>query len=192
MARVAERKAALAQWCRDTLPAGEPIVLEFGCGHGHFLTAYAQAFPELTCVGIDIIHRRIEKANEKARKRSLDHLHFIKAEADEFVEALRGHTTVAAFFMLFPDPWPKKRHFKHRMVQTEFLAEIASLAAPGTRFHFRSDHTGYHRWTSSLLYAHPQWEILPDAPWPFEQETVFQSHMESYHSVIAQVVASGQ
>ena len=143
MARVAERKAALAQWCRDTLPAGEPIVLEFGCGHGHFLTAYAQAFPELTCVGIDIIHRRIEKANEKARKRSLDHLHFIKAEADEFVEALRGHTTVAAFFMLFPDPWPKARHAKRRLVNDSFLRLIMKRMRKNGRVLIATDEAGY-------------------------------------------------
>ncbi len=187
LARVAQRKAELFQWCRQQLPADEPIVLEFGCGHGHFLTAYAEAFPSRTCVGIDIIHRRIEKANEKARKRGLDRLHFLKAEADEFVEALSGHTRVAAFFMLFPDPWPKKRHFKHRMVQPDFLEAIAGLAEPQARFHFRSDHTGYHQWTANHLYAHPRWDILPEAMWPFERETVFQSHMESYHSVIAQV-----
>ncbi len=186
-ARSRQRRQELAKWCRTHLDPAEPFVLEFGCGHGHFLAAFAEAHPERHCVGIDIMTKRIEKATAKAAKRGLDRLHFLKAEADEFLAALRGYARAELVFMLFPDPWPKKRHHKHRMVQTGFLDELADVTVPGGRFCFRTDHDDYHLWTADHLYRHPRWEIQPAEPWPFEYATYFQGHMEAYRSVIGRV-----
>lgn len=180
-----QRQAELATWCRQHLPAGEPVVLELGCGHGHFLTAYAEQHPELCCVGLDLISRRIEKATAKATKRGLTRLTFLKAEAGEFLTAIKGHTLADQIFMLFPDPWPKKRHFKNRMVQADFLTELAEVTTSEARFHYRTDHDGYYFWTADHLWQHPQWEIQADATWPLECETVFQSRMTSYRSLVA-------
>ncbi|MBC2595511.1 tRNA (guanosine(46)-N7)-methyltransferase TrmB [Ruficoccus amylovorans] len=179
------RRLELSRWCQAHLDPREPFVLEFGCGHGHFLTAYAEANPRRNCVGIDIMTKRIEKASAKAAKRGLNRLHFLKAEADEFLDALRGHARASLVFMLFPDPWPKKRHHKHRMVQDEFLNELAEVTTPEARFCFRSDHEGYHRWSADHLYRHPRWEIRADEHWPFEHETYFQGHMESFRSIVS-------
>ncbi|MDP0498256.1 MAG: tRNA (guanosine(46)-N7)-methyltransferase TrmB [Verrucomicrobiota bacterium JB024] len=187
-ARSRQRRRELANWCREHLDPSEPIVLEFGCGHGHFLTAFAQAHPERRCVGVDIMTKRIEKATAKAAKRGLDRLHFLKAEADEFLDALQGHARADLVFMLFPDPWPKKRHFKHRMVQDGFLHELAAITVPGGRFCYRTDHNGYHFWTADHLYRHPRWELDPAEPGPFEQETHFQGYMEAYRSLVARAL----
>ncbi|QYY36611.1 tRNA (guanosine(46)-N7)-methyltransferase TrmB [Ruficoccus sp. ZRK36] len=185
LARSRQRCRELSAWCQEHLDPAEPIVLEFGCGHGHFLTAYAQAHPDRTCVGIDIMTKRIEKATSKAAKRGLDKLHFLKAEADEFLAALKGRAQAELVFMLFPDPWPKKRHHKHRMIQSGFLEELAEVTLPGGRFCYRTDHAGYHLWTANHLYEHSRWQISPQEPWPFEQETHFQGYMDAYRSIVS-------
>ena len=95
---------------------------EIGCGHGHWLTSYAKK-PSHNFVGIDLISKRIEKANAKVEKRNLYNVCFCKAEANEFLEFCDYE--LSNTFIMYPDPWPKKRHFKRRLVQLSFLELLA-------------------------------------------------------------------
>lgn len=113
---------------------------EIGSGHGHFLAAYAHAHPAELCIGIDIIGERVERAQRKRDRASLANLHFIHAEARLFLETLPADATFSRLFILFPDPWPKLRHHKHRIMQPDFLASVAARAGEGAplfphRFH---------------------------------------------------------
>ena len=184
-----QRKAALLHECETALAGEGRILFEAGCGHGHWLTSYAECHPERACVGIDLISHRIRKGQEKGAKRGLTNLHFIKAELGEFLEVLPARVRFDLTVLLFPDPWPKARHHRRRMVQSEFLDVVAERTDPGGLFCFRSDDRPYYEWTVEHLEAHPQWEIDPDAQWPHEMETYFQSMMDEYFSVIARRVA---
>ena len=179
------RKAALLEACETALASTDRILFEAGCGHGHWLTSYAEANPQETCVGIDLISHRIRKGQEKCAKRGLQNVQFIKAELGEFLEVLPERIRFDRTVLLFPDPWPKARHHRRRMVQTELLDTLAARTDPGGWFCFRSDDRPYHEWTVELLQAHPLWEIDASAGWPHEMETYFQSLMSDYTSVIA-------
>ncbi len=156
------------------LPEGVKLTVEFGSGHGHFLTAYGQAHPDEWCVGIDMITRRVRLSEAKARKRHLERVIFIKSEAMEFLEALAGRWTVERSFMLFPDPWPKSRHHKHRMLQPRFLGLLASVSSPGGELFFRTDHVENFSWAVERVDEHPDWVRRKETVWPFEVETYFQ------------------
>jgi tRNA (guanine-N7-)-methyltransferase len=191
-ARTAEHRERLAQR-RETLqgafdqifPSGKTSFFwEVGCGHGHFLTAYAQAHPEKLCVGIDIASDRIGRAVRKRDRARLGNLHFLQAEARFFLEALPPQVRFSDVFILFPDPWPKLRHHKHRILQAAFLDAVAARMAPGGRLLFRTDHEPYFQDAVAVVDAHAQWQRM-DEPWPFEFETVFQSRAPNYHSLIA-------
>jgi tRNA (guanine-N7-)-methyltransferase len=184
--RQRERISALRHALESDFAAGDPVILEFGCGHGHWLTSYAEADPTRACLGIDLISDRVRKANAKRTKRRLGKLHFYKAEAGEILQAWPVDRPIAAIFMLFPDPWPKARHHKHRMIQHAFLTEIATRVPAGTRFHFRTDHEDYFAWAMEHFAEHPGWQLIPDAPWPWETPTVFQKLMDSWQSLIAE------
>ncbi len=164
---------------------------EIGCGHGHFLTAYAQAHPNEVCIGVDIVSERIERAIRKRDRAKLSNLHFIHAEARLFLETLPANATFSRLFVLFPDPWPKLRHHKHRIMQPDFLSAAATRAGEGARLFFRTDFTPYYDDTKTVFQSHADWSVLStdDAPsderWAFERETVFQSRAASYHSLIA-------
>jgi tRNA (guanine-N7-)-methyltransferase len=86
--------------------------------------------------------------------------------------------------VLFPDPWPKRRHHKNRLMQPEFLDLLAEKSVPGALLYFRTDHGPYFTDASSTLLHHPRWALDATA-WPFEQETVFQSRAETHQSCIA-------
>jgi tRNA (guanine-N7-)-methyltransferase len=168
-------------------PSPAAITLEIGCGHGHFLTRFAEAHPERFCLGIDILSDRLERANKKRNRAGLTNVHFHKAEAVELLECIPAGITFAEVFLLFPDPWPKKRHHKNRLVRSDFLESLAARMVPGGRFYFRTDHTGYFADGREVLEQHPRWTIDPAAPWPFEEATVFQLKAPAYQSLVAVV-----
>ena len=181
----AARKAELGERLRIDLANDSHILFEAGCGHGHWLNSYAEANPEQACVGVDLISWRIRKAEAKRDKRGLQSLHFYKAELGEFLDVLPSGIRFDATVLLFPDPWPKARHHRRRMVQKKFLDVVAARTDVGGRFYFRSDDRPYFDWTLEHLKEHPDWEIQSDAAWLYESETYFQSLMDTYYSVVA-------
>ena len=181
----AARKVELVKTCRADLAGVDRILFEAGCGHGHWLTDYAEANPGMICAGIDLISWRVRKGNEKKAKRGLQNLHFYKAELSEFLGALPAAIRFDRTVLLFPDPWPKAKHHRRRMVQPSFLDEVARRTDRGGEFCFRSDDRPYFDWTVEHLSEHPDWEIDESAQWPYESETYFQSLMDGYYSVVA-------
>lgn len=182
------RIQALGRDMSQRLPAGTAFTLEIGCGHGHYLAAYAESDPERWMLGLDLITRRVEKSRAKRDKRGLQRLHFIKAEAVEFLEALSPALhPLGEVLILFPDPWPKKRHHKNRLIQPEFLELLASRCAPGARMHFRTDHADYYDWALERVSSHDRWKILGPEVWPFEHTTIFQEMMGAHQSLSAEV-----
>lgn len=168
------------------LPGPTPLVLEIGCGHGHFLTAYAEAHPRELCVGVDISLDRIGRARKKRDRAGLANLHFIRGEAREFLSALPAGTRIGSIFILFPDPWPKRRHHKNRLLEPGFLNALAERTAPGAPLYFRTDYEPYFADARAAVAAHPRWKLHPPGPWPFESPTVFQEKAAGHHSLAAE------
>jgi tRNA (guanine-N7-)-methyltransferase len=184
LARLARRRADLRETLAGIL-AGEPkFVWEVGCGHGHFLAAYAQAHPGELFLGVDVIRERIVRANRKRDRAGLVNLHFILAEAQMFLEVLPTSVGISAVFVLFPDPWPKQRHHKHRLMQPGFLDAVAGRAGQGTRLYFRTDHEPYFLEVEEIIRSHAAWQRVHE-DWPFEAGTVFQERAPSHRSLVA-------
>jgi tRNA (guanine-N7-)-methyltransferase len=183
--RRAERIQRLREDLQELFPDRSALTLELGCGHGHFLTAFAEAHPQARCLGVDLVSKRIRKARAKAGKRGLDNLAFLKAEVGELLDAWPETLPVERIFVLFPDPWPKKRHAKNRILQLPVLDRLACRAQPDTCLHFRTDHPGNFSWNREQIALHPLWEIDPLAEWPFESSSFFQELLPDYQSFTA-------
>ncbi len=169
----------------SVLEGREVLTLELGCGHGHFLDGYSAAHPDEFCIGIDLLSKRVEKSNRKRERGGRDNLAFMKAEASEFLDALPESVKLAKIFFLFPDPWPKKRHFRYRMVRPDMLDRLAKRAPAGAKLHFRSDHVEYFEWAMDHLNVHAEWRIDPATEWPFECVTYFSGLHPVYQSLVA-------
>lgn len=178
-----KRKNDLSEICLNHF-VEKVISLEIGCGHGHFLIDYAQAYSEKTFVGIDLSTDRINRGKKKQERAMLSNVMFIKAEATEFLEALPENIFLDQVFILFPDPWPKTRHHKNRVMQQNFLNLLASKSLKDAKLFFRTDHEPYFVWTKKEILENPFWE-LDSSEWPFEAETVFQKKMNAYQSLVA-------
>lgn len=176
-----KRLAALRADFFPRLPSagGKPLAIELGCGHGHYLTAYAAAKPEEYCIGLDLLADRIARAERKAVRAKLTNLAFVQAEASLFLSALAAlpeRAPLRRVFVLFSDPWPKRRHWKHRVMQTELLDTLAGLTEAGASVHFRTDHPDYFSYAREVVAAHGSWRLATpeEAPWPFEYVSVFE------------------
>ena len=77
---------------------------------------------DITSVGIDLITKRVSKATAKKEKRNLSNLFFYKAEAVEFISLIPDSIKIQNTFVMFPDPWPKHKHHKRRLIQHDFLS----------------------------------------------------------------------
>ncbi|MDD3178907.1 MAG: SAM-dependent methyltransferase [Opitutaceae bacterium] len=185
LTRIATRRAALRAELAALLPAPRAIVWEIGCGHGHFLVRYAESFPHKFCVGVDLRLERLKKSDRKRDRARLANCHFVRAEAREFLNALPQGVTFAEIWVLFPDPWPKKRHHKNRLLQAEFFEALAARAGEGAPLFFRTDHTEYFHEVEFTLRHLAAWRSVPGTPWPLEQTTVFQERAPRYYSLVA-------
>ncbi len=179
--RLAELRERLVPLLKTNLP----ITLEVGSGHGHFLTAYAQAHPEKFCIGIDLLPDRLARSERKSTRAGLPNITWIRADVNLFLDALPADTRLAEIFILFSDPWPKRRHWKNRVLQPEFLTALAARAGEGARLCFRTDHAPYFSQAQDFTRDHADWSLAPDEPWPFELATVFQLRAEEHQSFIA-------
>ncbi len=182
LAQIRQKKQSV-QGIRNPIP----INLEIGCGHGHWITDYAQQNQNSTYVGVDLITKRIEKAQAKATKRLLENLFFLKVEANEFIEYLPSDFIIQQIYIMFPDPWPKNRHFKRRLIQDDFLQLLAKVSSKNSLLFFRSDHTPYVEWTRGKIKQSENWEIV-DQQLPFEHSSYFQDLLPVHQSIVAHVI----
>jgi tRNA (guanine-N7-)-methyltransferase len=182
---ITERREELRRSVAELIGPTTRFVWEVGSGHGHFLTAYAKAHPKETCIGIDITSDRIVRADRKRQRASLANLHFVRADAEDFLAVMPARAQFSSIFILFPDPWPKRRHHKNRVVKPEFLADMAKRSQTGANLYFRTDHEPYFRAVVALLCAHPSWSQSATPDWPFDEATVFQKRADRHFSLVA-------
>lgn len=119
-----------------------PVVAEIGFGNGDSLAELAHRHPDIDYLGIEVHEPGIGHVLLLAEHFGLKNLKILRADAMEILAQLPP-AQLAAVNLFFPDPWPKKRHHKRRLVQPVFLQQIARVLAPGGLFHFASDWLDY-------------------------------------------------
>ena len=132
--------------------------------------------------------KRLLACEQKKSRMQLENLFFIKAKAEEFIEVFPTNQKLSEIFILFPDPWPKRRHYKNRLINEGFLQKLAKLCNPGTNIFFRTDNNEYFDWTIQVFTKTQKFRIFVDTKWRFDHSTVFQEFAKNYRSLVAEVV----
>lgn len=114
-------------------PGPQPLEVELGCGDASFLVDYAKLHPEHNFIGVERLLGRIRKLDRKGRRAGLTNLRGVRIESSYFLEYLLPPQSVSALHVYFPDPWPKKRHHKNRLVNERFPKIAPSRAHTGWR-----------------------------------------------------------
>jgi tRNA (guanine-N7-)-methyltransferase len=179
------RREELRRALEGIIAPAARFVWEIGSGHGHFLTAYATAHPDESCIGIDIASERIARAERKCERAQLKNLHFVRADAEDFLASMPKRARFTAIFILFPDPWPKRRHHKNRLIKPGFLSAAAAKSGRGAGLYFRTDHEPYFKEAAATIREHPDWVVHDTEILPLEEPTVFQKRASRYFTLVA-------
>jgi len=137
-----------------------PLRVEIGVGNSDFLIRLAEIEPDYNYLGFEYSPKRVFKFLRRVKARGIETIRILRTEAVLGLKELVLPGTLDSIFILFPDPWPKRRHAKHRLVQPPAMALLSSLLAPGGRMSLRSDDAAYAAQMLEVLDAEPLLENL--------------------------------
>lgn len=120
-----------------------PVELEIGMGKGTFLVEQAKVRPETNFLGIEYARWFWRYASDRLRRNGCLNCRTVRAEAGYFFHEFVPNATLSVIHIYFPDPWPKKRHHKRRLIQAPFAKEILRTLIPGGRLQVVTDHKDY-------------------------------------------------
>lgn len=159
-----EDAVANPQWLETIEPADGPLCVEIGLGKDTHLIEHALANPAGRFIGFEYSKKKVEKFLDKALRRGVTNLRSMRADATRAVGPLFADASIDRAFILFPDPWPKKRHHKKRVVQTDFIHLLAQKLAPGAILEVRTDDPPYAAQMHEVLSQEPLLQNTIDAP----------------------------
>jgi tRNA (guanine-N7-)-methyltransferase len=168
---------------------GAPIEVDLGCGDGSFLVKMAEANPARDFLGIERLLRRVRSAHRKITERQLTNVRILRVETSYAVRHMLPADSVALFHLMFPDPWPKRRHWRRRVVTEDFFVSIHRALAPHGLLRVATDQIIYFREIERLAGQSTQFVISSDpepprAPSTFEKRF---SESEIYRLVLRKV-----
>jgi len=133
-----------------------PTVLEIGCGMGETTTAIAQSRPDVNFIGVEVFTAGVGALLKSIAEHQLTNVRIVHHDAVDVVRELIAPESLAGAHVYFPDPWPKKRHHKRRLLQPAFVSVLASRLAPHGYLHCATDWEDYAAQMLDVLGAEPQ------------------------------------
>ncbi|HVK31475.1 MAG TPA: tRNA (guanosine(46)-N7)-methyltransferase TrmB [Burkholderiaceae bacterium] len=132
-----------------------PLIVEIGFGMGQATAAIATARPDDNFLGIEVHEPGVGALLQRIAERNLSNLRIVRHDAVAVLASMIAPGSLAAVHVYFPDPWPKKRHWKRRLIQPPFVALVASRLAPGGLLHCATDWQPYAEQMLEVLSAEP-------------------------------------
>jgi len=141
-----------------------PVALEIGCGIGDFIARTAQDNPDQNFIAIDYYNKGCDSTCRRLDRHGITNVRVLRVEAREFVAAYIPVNLLTALYINCPDPWPKKRHRKRRLVNSDFIEFIRSYLRPGADFYFATDFEDYGLDVAEFMTHQPGYKnvLAPD------------------------------
>ena len=159
----------------QVFPRPGPLEIDIGCGDGAFLVALAERFPERNFLGLEKLAGRVRRGCKKAFRLGLSNVRFLRIESAYAIQYLLAPASVEVVHLLFPDPWPKSKHRRRRIVTPDFLALLHRVLVPDGRFRIATDQQNYFEAMRELISPATFVEIMrpPEESFPV---TTFEKH----------------
>lgn len=127
----------------EIFPAAQPLEVELGSGDASFLIEQARRNPRRNFIGVERLSGRICKVDRKGKLAGLKNVRGVRLESEYFLQWLVPPGSISALHIYFPDPWPKKRHLKNRLINANFLAVARAALEPQGVIYLRTDDADY-------------------------------------------------
>ena len=147
----------------DCFEGRGPVVIEVGFGSGEAIISNALNFPDHNFLGIEVFRSGVGQVLNQIEQAQLNNLKVLCHDALEVLESHIDAEAVDGIQVLFPDPWPKKRHHKRRMVNTKFLSLIAQKIKPGGYLFIATDEAGYTEHINEVLGSQSYFGTCPES-----------------------------
>ena len=145
----------------------QPLEVELGSGDGSFLVSYAAAHPEHNFLGVERLLGRLRKIDRKGLRASLTNLRGVRIESAYFLEYLLPPHSTTALHVYFPDPWPKRKHRKHRLINAGFTELARRSLAPDGVVYLRTDDENYFSQMAAVFAADSAFRLV-ETPEPLK------------------------
>lgn len=140
-----------------------PITLEIGFGHGEVLLHEARTFSQHNVLGIEVYRPVLSSVLREAAELGINNVRVISGDAALLLPRFPDHC-LQQIRILFPDPWPKRRHWKRRLLQDQFITECARCLVPGGLLHLATDWPDYAKQIERLVACATCWHTRPEVP----------------------------
>jgi tRNA (guanine-N7-)-methyltransferase len=134
-------------------PKPQPLEVELGCGDASFLVEWARRHPETNFIGVERLLGRMTKLDRKGRRAGLQNIRGVRIESSYFLQYLLPPQSASAIHIYFPDPWPKTRHQKNRLINDRFPALARAALAPRGAVFLRTDDGPYYSQMKEVFAA---------------------------------------
>ena len=145
-------------------PGSQPLEVELGCGDASFLTEYARRHPERNFIGVERLLGRMRKLDRKGRRAGLTNLRGVQIESSYFLQYLLPPHSASVLHVYFPDPWPKKRHHKNRLINESFPRLAQGALVAGGEVYLRTDDADYFAQMTGVFDAGREFQRMETPP----------------------------
>ena len=132
-------------------PKSQPIVMEIGYGMGEATWQIAKADPSTNYLGVEVHMPGVGKLMARLDEYELTNVRLIERDVFEVFYYMVKDQSLDGVHLFFPDPWPKKRHFKRRIINERFLADVSAKLKPGGYLHIATDWVPYAEWIKEVF-----------------------------------------
>ncbi len=139
-------------------PRAQPLEVELGCGDASFLAEHARRNLGLNFIGVERLLGRIQKLDRKGRRAGLANLRGVRIESAYFLQYLLPPHAASALHIYFPDPWPKKKHRRHRLINESFPNLARAALVPGGVVYLRTDDADYFAQMNGVFAASSEFQ----------------------------------
>ncbi len=141
-------------------PVAQPLQVELGCGDASFLAQYARQNPAVNFLGVERLLGRLRKVDRKGRRLGLKNICGVRIESAYFLEYLLPAHAAVALHIYFPDPWPKKKHRRFRLINERFPVLAWQALAPGGIVYLRTDDLDYFQQMTGVFAADQKFQAV--------------------------------
>jgi tRNA (guanine-N7-)-methyltransferase len=162
----------------NLFPSTQPLQVELGSGDGSFLVQYAKLHPQWNFIGVERLLGRIRKIEKKSKRLNLTNVRLYRIEASYFLNYLLPNRSTEALHIYFPDPWPKRKHRKNRLINEAFPELARRVLVPKGIVYLRTDDLDYFQQMTRVFDAAAPFEKIPT---PSDLSSVITDFEREFH-----------
>jgi tRNA (guanine-N7-)-methyltransferase len=154
--------------------SARPLALEIGCGVGDFIAKTAADNPDTNIIALDYYNKGCDSSCRRLERNGVTNVRVVRIEARQFIAERLEKGSLSAVYINCPDPWPKKRHRKRRLVNRHFVEFLRDYLVPGGELYFATDFVDYGIDVAGMMSSVPGFEnaLQPD---------LYRHSLEGYH-----------